>query len=595
MRNMSWISIMLVVISLVALGSTAQATWTKHSVVTGWNGLRGTYADDIDGDGDIDLMAAARYVNTIAWFENTPGGFVTHILSEDFEGSWDVNTCDIDGDGMVDILGAALSNFDIAVWRNNGTTENWQEYIVDYNCQYAKSVFGDDLDGDGDGDVISASFGNDYMNWYRNIGSDWQEHLLQANFNGARDIVTTDFDHDGDIDILGAGDNTGAAIWWNIDNNGTFEYELIRPVYGIRSINHGDITGDGIDEVIASTSYFDAIVYWEKVDTGWVETVVTDTLNFANYAYIADIDNDGQNDIVGCSYDDDLILWWEQDNGSWTEHVVGMAFDGPRTAIAADVDGDGDDDIIGAASHTGELAWWENEIAFRAADIDIVPHDPLFQIPAAGGTISYDAYVTNNQQTHLGIGVWTEVRLPNGNYYGPLVQTFVVFPPNTTVTVNGLSQYIPDYAPSGYYQYLVKLGGSGTGYTLCADSFTFRKLNFAPGEVPTPGEGWGAADAYRSGIIGSVDLPETYEMEAAYPNPFNPSTTVAVSLPEASELTVSVFNVTGQQVAELANGQFTAGQHNLTFDAQGLASGLYFIHATVPGQLNQVQKVMLVR
>ncbi|MCB2213305.1 T9SS type A sorting domain-containing protein [bacterium] len=90
-------------------------------------------------------------------------------------------------------------------------------------------------------------------------------------------------------------------------------------------------------------------------------------------------------------------------------------------------------------------------------------------------------------------------------------------------------------------------------------------------------------------------LPTEFALENAYPNPFNPTTTLAVTLPEAAELTVNVFNITGQLVTTLANGNYTAGRHTLTFDASNLASGLYFVRATVPGQLNQTQKVMLVR
>jgi len=70
---------------------------------------------------------------------------------------------------------------------------------------------------------------------------------------------------------------------------------------------------------------------------------------------------------------------------------------------------------------------------------------------------------------------------------------------------------------------------------------------------------------------------------------------VTVALPEASDLTVSVFNVMGQQVAPLANGQFNAGNHTFNLDASELASGLSFIHAEVPSHLNTTHKVMLAR
>jgi len=90
-------------------------------------------------------------------------------------------------------------------------------------------------------------------------------------------------------------------------------------------------------------------------------------------------------------------------------------------------------------------------------------------------------------------------------------------------------------------------------------------------------------------------LPQEYSISHAYPNPFNPTTQLRIALPESGSLTVVVHNVLGQTLAELANGRYNAGYHTLTFDASNLASGLYFIRATVPGRLDQVQKVMLVR
>jgi len=90
------------------------------------------------------------------------------------------------------------------------------------------------------------------------------------------------------------------------------------------------------------------------------------------------------------------------------------------------------------------------------------------------------------------------------------------------------------------------------------------------------------------------EIPSYFSLNS-YPNPFNPATTIQVSLPEAGELSVTVFNITGQQVATLASGSYNAGTHILTFDGTNLASGIYFARATVPGHLDQVQKVMLVR
>jgi hypothetical protein len=69
--------------------------------------------------------------------------------------------------------------------------------------------------------------------------------------------------------------------------------------------------------------------------------------------------------------------------------------------------------------------------------------------------------------------------------------------------------------------------------------------------------------------------PERITLEANYPNPFNPSTTISYSLDEAQEISLKVFDLMGREVATLSNGEITAGSHTATFDASGLASGVY--------------------
>lgn len=90
------------------------------------------------------------------------------------------------------------------------------------------------------------------------------------------------------------------------------------------------------------------------------------------------------------------------------------------------------------------------------------------------------------------------------------------------------------------------------------------------------------------------ELPSQLALDQNYPNPFNPTTTIQYALPEAGNVRLDVFNVLGQRVATLINGEQTAGFHNLQFDGSRLSSGVY-LYRLQSGNQVITRKMLLVK
>ncbi|MCB2213384.1 T9SS type A sorting domain-containing protein [bacterium] len=234
----------------------------------------------------------------------------------------------------------------------------------------------------------------------------------------------------------------------------------------------------------------------------------------------------------------------------------------------------------------------------------VVTWEPVFftlegqitEIPAAGGSMFYDAHLLNTLPQTFSQGVFykTYVTFPNGQNFGPLSQQPVVIPAFVNTTVSGLFLTLPAHAPAGDYVFTGRLG---TNNMYVQDTVDFNKLAAATDNTyMSDPSAWAQNSTLAFEDLNTpVEVPVDYAMSAAYPNPFNPTTTISITMPEAADLSVVVYNVQGQKVATLAHGQINAGQHTFTFDANGLASGLYFVHAVVPGQMDQIRKVTLLR
>lgn len=89
-------------------------------------------------------------------------------------------------------------------------------------------------------------------------------------------------------------------------------------------------------------------------------------------------------------------------------------------------------------------------------------------------------------------------------------------------------------------------------------------------------------------------IPEKYSLAQNYPNPFNPATTINFDIPVSGSVSLKVYNLLGEEVAELVNGEMKAGSYTVDFDASRLSSGVYFYKLTA-GSFTSVKKMLLMK
>jgi len=201
-------------------------TFTQHTVGSSGVWASSIYAADLDGDSDLDVITGVDGWNRIYWYENSGApspGFTQRTVDPDINAPQSVYAADLDGDGDVDVVSAA-QNAHLIAWHENigGSPPTFVERAITTNAQYAWSVFAADLDLDGDIDVLSASWLDNKIAWYENDGASpptFIAHDITTSAMHAFAVHAADVDGDGDPDVLSASYDDDTIAWY--ENLGT--------------------------------------------------------------------------------------------------------------------------------------------------------------------------------------------------------------------------------------------------------------------------------------------------------------------------------------------------------------------------------------
>ncbi len=451
------------------------------------------------------------------------------------------------------------------------------------------------VDNSGNVYVTGGSFGNgterDYLTIKYNSEGDtlWTRRYNGPGFD-LDEAIAIVLDDSNNVYITGYSENADNLDYFTIKYDSTGNQ-----IWGARYIGDGNISenrphdlvidGNGYIYVTGESSSslgspnldsYATIKYDQSGDTVWTARYHGPGVNGLSQASALALDDSGNVYVTGRS-----------DPSS----AFGLNFD----IVTVKYNSDGDELWVDRYNGPGNSSDAGNDVALD-------PHGNIIVTGFSVGTSSADLFTI--KYTPQGDTIWT------ARYSEPTGQNLankLAIDEAGNIYVTGFSRGISSfrdfvtikYNSSGMVQWIETYNGPGNGddesLLICLD----QSDNIYIAGSST-GSGTNLDFAIIKYVPDVVNINEAilsvneFALGQNYPNPFNPTTTIRFAIPESGNVKLKVYNIIGQQVAELVNGYKEAGVHTINFNAKNLNTGIY-IYKLVANGLVQSKKMMLVK
>ncbi len=304
-----------------------EGSWTKRAIEDSETAAGyAVESANLDGDGDNDVLASIYWTIgskwTVTWYKNTAGdgsawtkADIDTNLGTGATGYVEVHAADMDGDDDLDVVAASRASGKILWYRNgdgggSGDGSSWTPGTVADPFGKPGIAPPIDVDGDGDRDVVAVDTNGDKLSWFDN--NEWAEHAIDTGVTGSG-IGAGDLDGDGDTDVVGY---RGGVVWWAGSSNGTSwaRQDIDTGLSTVYSLKVIDMDGDSDLDVLVGC-LLDGVLWLENTGSGWTRHRVDGLYVSPSGLHVesGDMDGDGTQDILGSSPATTELAWWAAD------------------------------------------------------------------------------------------------------------------------------------------------------------------------------------------------------------------------------------------------------------------------------------------